>query len=59
MTEVLHFTGFIRGVSYRTYLTQELKEINLDNFDVNKVNAFGLIKSPNTEIAYSQRELWQ
>jgi hypothetical protein len=54
MTEVLHFTGFIRGVSYRTYLTQELKEINLDNFDVNKANTFGLIKSPNTEIAYSQ-----
>jgi hypothetical protein len=54
MTEILHFTGFIRGVSYRTYLTQELKEINLDNLDVNKANTFGLIKSPNTEIAYSQ-----
>ncbi|MBE9038977.1 hypothetical protein [aff. Roholtiella sp. LEGE 12411] len=54
MTEVLHFTGFIREVSYRTYLTQELKEINFDNFDVNKANTFGLIKSPNTEMAYSQ-----
>ncbi|MBF2014439.1 MAG: hypothetical protein IGS23_04345 [Rivularia sp. T60_A2020_040] len=54
MTEVLHFTGFIRGISYRTYLTQELKEINLDNFDVNKANTFGLIKSPDTEIAYAQ-----
>lgn len=54
MTEVLHFTGFIRGVSYKTYLTQELQEINFDNFDVNKANTFGLIKSPDTEIAYSQ-----
>ncbi len=54
MTEVLHFTGFIRGVSYRTYLAQELKEISLDKIDVNKANTFGLIKSPNTEIAYSQ-----
>ncbi|AKG21686.1 hypothetical protein [Calothrix sp. 336/3] len=54
MTEVLHFTGFIKGVSYRTFLTQELKEIYLDNFDVNEANTFGLIKSSNTEIAYSQ-----
>jgi hypothetical protein len=54
MTEILEFTGFIRGVSYRTYLTQELKEIHLDIFDTNKANTFGLIKSPNTEIAYSQ-----
>ena len=54
MAEVLHFTGFIRGVSYKTYLIQELKEIYLDHFDVNKANTFGLIKSPDTEIAYSQ-----
>jgi DNA-dependent RNA polymerase auxiliary subunit epsilon len=54
MAEILHFTGFIRGVSYRTFLIERLKEINFEEFDVNFVSAFGLIKSPNTEIAYSQ-----
>jgi len=54
MTEILHFTGFIRGVTYTTYLAERLKEINLDVFDVNQANAYGLIKSPVTEIAYSK-----
>jgi hypothetical protein len=54
MTEILHFTGFIRGVTYRTYLGEDLEETNLDSFDVNQVRPYGLIKSPLTEIAYSQ-----
>ncbi|MFH7025446.1 MAG: hypothetical protein ACHBN1_08575 [Heteroscytonema crispum UTEX LB 1556] len=54
MTKVLHFTGFIKGVTYKTYLAENLKEINLDYFDVNQVNPYGLIKTPITEIAYSQ-----
>lgn len=54
MPEVLHFTGFIKGVIYRTYLAEKLKEINVSEFDVNKTPKFGLIKSPTTEIAYSQ-----
>lgn len=54
MTEVLHFTGFIKGVTYKTYLAEKLKEISLDEFDINQANTFGLIKSPTTEIAYSQ-----
>jgi DNA-dependent RNA polymerase auxiliary subunit epsilon len=54
MTEILHFTGFIKGITYRTYLAEELKEISLDEFDINQANTFGLIKSHTTEIAYSQ-----
>ncbi|MEH2260692.1 hypothetical protein [Nostoc sp.] len=54
MTEVLHFTGFIKGVTYKTYLAEKLKEISLNEFDINQANTFGLIKSPTTEIAYSQ-----
>lgn len=54
MTEVLHFTGFIKGVIYRTYLADKLKKINIDEFNVSKSSKFGLIKSPITEIAYSQ-----
>lgn len=54
MTDVLHFTGFIKGVTYQTFLNDKLKVINLDNFDVNQAKAFGLIKSPTTEVAYSK-----
>ncbi len=54
MTEVLHFTGFIKGVTYKTYLAETLKEISLDEFDINQVNGFGLINSPITQIAHSQ-----
>lgn len=54
MPEVLHFTGFIKGVTYKTYLDDNLSRINLDVFDVNKERGYGLIKSPTTEIAYSK-----
>ncbi|WP_375503716.1 hypothetical protein [uncultured Nostoc sp.] len=54
MAEVLHFTGFIKGVTYKTYLDDNLNRINLDIFDVNKERGYGLIKSPTTEIAYSK-----
>jgi hypothetical protein len=54
MTKILHFTGFIKGITYKTYLVDELKEISLNKFDINQANTFGLIKSPTTEIAYSQ-----
>lgn len=54
MAEVLHFTGFIRGISYTTYLSEKLKEVNLSTLDVNTAGSCGLIKSPTTEIAYSQ-----
>ncbi|MHC5742726.1 MAG: hypothetical protein ACYTXT_12590 [Nostoc sp.] len=54
MTEILHFTGFIKGVTYKTYLDENLSRISLDVFDVNKEKGYGLIKSPITEIAYSK-----
>jgi hypothetical protein len=54
MAEILHFTGFIKEVIYRTYLADELEEICFDEFDINKASTFGLIKSPTTEISYSR-----
>ena len=54
MTKILHFTGFIKGVTYKTYLTNKLEEVNLSAFDVNTAYSYGLIKSPITEIAYSK-----
>ncbi len=49
MTNILHFTGFIKGVTYKTYLNEPLEDINLDTFNVNQGNSYGLIKSPATE----------
>lgn len=54
MVEVVHFTGFIKGVTYKTYLGDKLNEINIDSFDVNQASGYGLIKSSITEIAYSK-----
>ncbi|PPJ62297.1 hypothetical protein [Cuspidothrix issatschenkoi] len=54
MVEIIHFTGFIKGVTYKTYLGEKLNEINIDNFDVNQASGYGLIKSFITEIAYSK-----
>lgn len=54
MPEIIHLTGFIKGVTYKPYLGGKLNEINIDSFDVNKVSAYGLIKSPITELAYSK-----
>lgn len=54
MVELLHFTGFIKGISYRTYLAENLKEVDLNVFDINTVDSYGLVKSPITTIAYSK-----
>ncbi|MEH2312693.1 MAG: hypothetical protein V7K35_15125 [Nostoc sp.] len=54
MAGILHFTGFIKGVTYKTYLDKNLNKISLDVFNVNKEKGYGLIKSPTTEIAYSK-----
>ncbi|WP_427160870.1 hypothetical protein ACQFX9_04360 [Aliinostoc sp. HNIBRCY26] len=54
MLEYLNFTGFIKGVIYKTYLHEPLKEFSLDVFDINQASSYGLIKTQTTEIAYSK-----
>ncbi|BAY39498.1 hypothetical protein NIES2111_38740 [Nostoc sp. NIES-2111] len=54
MTAIINFTGFIKNLSYRTYLNENLKVNSLDNFDINTSGSYGLIKSPTAEIAYSK-----
>jgi len=54
MPNILHFTGFIKGVTYRTFLNDKLIETNFDDFDINRVGGYGLIRTPKTEIAYSK-----
>ena len=50
----LQFKGFIKGVTYKTQLSKKLKKIDLDIFNINQANNYGLIGSANTEIAYSK-----
>lgn len=54
MVGVLHFQGFIKNVTYQTFLANRLEKIDFTSFDVNNSKAFGLIKSSDTEIAYSK-----
>lgn len=56
MTNILNCTGFIKGVTYQTFLNESLRETDFDRFNINQAKAFGLIKfeSPKTEIAYSK-----
>lgn len=54
MTEILHFTGFIRGVKYRACLTESLTKIPFAEFDVNRCNAYGIIQADDMELAYSK-----
>ena len=56
MRDLHNCTGFIKGVTYQTFLNENLTEIGFDGFDVNQAKPFGLIKleSPKTEIAYSK-----
>lgn len=54
MTEILHFTGFIRGVKYRACLTESLTKIPFVEFDVNRCNAYGIIQADDMELAYSK-----
>lgn len=54
MTEILNLAGYIKGITYQTFLEDKLKVIDFNDFDVNQAKPFGLIKSPATEVAYSK-----
>ena len=54
MTDVLNFTGFIKGITYETFVNYPLKTTSLDNFDVNQASPSGIIKSSTAEVAYSK-----
>lgn len=51
----LNFRGHIKGITYQAFVADnKLSEISLDKFDVNTAKPYGIIKTPNTEIAYSK-----
>jgi hypothetical protein len=54
MTKVLHFEGFIKNLTYQTFLNNNLQKTNLEQFNINQAKPFGLINSATTEIAYSK-----
>jgi hypothetical protein len=54
MTKVLHFEGFIKNLTYQTFLNNNLQKTNFEQFNINQAKPFGLINSATTEIAYSK-----
>ncbi len=54
MNKTLNFQGFIKNVTYSAFLTEKLTQYDLENFDINTSKSYGLIKTVNTEIAYSK-----
>ena len=54
MLNILHFTGFIRGVKYRACLAGNLTRVSFADFNPNQSNASGIIRTDDTEIAYSK-----
>lgn len=54
MTNILNFTGFVKGVAYETFLNDPLRTVSLNNFDVNQANPSGIIRSSAIEVAYSK-----
>ncbi len=54
MTGIPHFTGFIRGVKYKTYLADELQRIAFADFNINKSGTTGLLQIEDLELAFSK-----
>jgi len=54
ITDTFSFNGFIKGVSYKSHLTEPLKVYDFEVFDINEINPYGIIKMGNTEIGYSK-----
>lgn len=54
MTEILNLEGYIRGVTYQTFLQDSLETVSLNDFDVNQAKPYGLIRFDSTEIAFSK-----
>ncbi|RPJ77456.1 MAG: hypothetical protein EHM20_06205 [Alphaproteobacteria bacterium] len=50
----LRFYGKVKNVQYRAFLTKELPQYGVDDFDINKARACGKITFKNGEIAYSK-----
>jgi hypothetical protein len=54
MTEILHFQGFIKDVSYQAHLASSLTTYEFHDFDINKAKSFGVINHPSGQVAYSK-----
>lgn len=55
MTEILHFTGFIKGVKYKSHLTpKSVTRYLFEDFNVNTAKSTGIIKIGETEVSYSK-----
>jgi len=50
----LHFYGEIRNVQYKAFLTEELPQHGIDEFNINEAGTFGKITFAGGEIAFSK-----
>jgi len=50
----LHFHGKIKNVQYKAFLTSELPQYDIDDFDINKAGSYGKIAFRGEEIAFSK-----
>ena len=50
----LHFNGEIRNVQYKAFLTEDLPQYHIDEFNINDVGTYGKIKFKGGEIAFSK-----
>ena len=50
----LHFYGEIRNMQYKAFLTEELHQHSIDEFNINEVGTFGKITFKGGEIAFSK-----
>ncbi|MCI0549397.1 MAG: hypothetical protein L0287_00425 [Anaerolineae bacterium] len=50
----LHFSGKVKNVQYKAFLTEELHQHTIDGFNINEVETFGKIIFKDGEIAYSK-----
>jgi len=54
MTETFNLAGFIKGITYQTFLEDELDIIPLCSFDINEADPSGLIQAGRLQVAYSK-----
>jgi|GEM_PF-111431 hypothetical protein len=54
MSDIYHFKGFIRDVTYKAHLDAPLTLYDFDAFDINSAKPYGLIKFPKGQIGYSK-----
>jgi hypothetical protein len=54
MSEIYHFRGFLRDVTYRAHLDAPLRLYDFDEFDINSARPYGMIQFSTGQIGYTK-----